>query len=485
MVTADERLEEKPPYGAVDTEKNAAVTTNDGPVTIWTRIRDLAHRAIVAGRVELRGVAPIPVKERTVDRTINIFTLWWSMNANILPIAFGMIGPASGLSLRDSALVILFFVLLTTLLPAYLSTLGPKIGMRQMIQARYSYGRYLVSIPVFLNLATMTGFCIIIAVIGGQCLSAVADGNLSVTVGIVIISLVTLVISFCGYKWLHIYERYAWIPAFIAIIVAAGCGGKDLANQVPTEPAKASAVLSYGMIMASYMVPWACLASDFTTYLKPETSSVKIFCYSYFGLATPTILLMTLGAAVGGAIPNNPHWQAKYDESLVGGILDAMLAPAGGFGKFLVVVLAFTLLGNLAATSYSITLNFQMLVPVLFKYRRGGQFFLNMENFLALIGYWSSAFLGVVLVEHFVYRKGDCSRYDPEAWNDARLLPWGVAALASSALCFAVVVPSMAQVWWTGPIARTTGDIGFELAFVVSALLYVPLRWVERRYLGR
>lgn len=51
-----------------------------------------------------------------------------------------MIGPASGLSLRDSSLVILFFVLLTTLLPAYLATLGPKTGMRQMIQARYSFG---------------------------------------------------------------------------------------------------------------------------------------------------------------------------------------------------------------------------------------------------------------------------------------------------------------------------------------------------------
>lgn len=87
MATTDDRLEEKPPYGVdVDTEKNtAAVTTNDGPVAGWTRIRDLAHKAIVFGRVELRGVAPIPVEERTVDRTINIFTLWWSMNANILP----------------------------------------------------------------------------------------------------------------------------------------------------------------------------------------------------------------------------------------------------------------------------------------------------------------------------------------------------------------------------------------------------------------
>lgn len=55
-------------------------------------------------------------------------------------ITFGMLGPSYGLGLRDSSLVILFFTLLTTLLPAYLATLGPKLGMRQMLQARYSFG---------------------------------------------------------------------------------------------------------------------------------------------------------------------------------------------------------------------------------------------------------------------------------------------------------------------------------------------------------
>lgn len=45
-----------------------------------------------------------------------------------------------GLSLRDSALIILFFTLLVTLLPAYLATWGPKLGLRQLVQARYSFG---------------------------------------------------------------------------------------------------------------------------------------------------------------------------------------------------------------------------------------------------------------------------------------------------------------------------------------------------------
>ncbi|KAK3315635.1 permease for cytosine/purines, uracil, thiamine, allantoin-domain-containing protein [Apodospora peruviana] len=493
-------------HNGVITDSDSSVTGQPPPTPTrsaggW---RGVVDTIVKFGRVEVRGISPIPVHERTVTQTVNVFTLWACMNTNVLPITFGMLGPVYGLGLRDSALVILFFTLLTTCLPAYLSTLGPKTGMRQMIQARFSFGRYLVSVPVILNLATLVGFCTIMAVIGGQCLSAVGGGSVSPAVGIVIVSLLALLISFCGFSVLHIYERWAWIPALVSIVIAVGCGGKYLKDQAPlAAPATAPSVLSFGMIVASYMIPWACLASDFTTYLEPKTSSTLIFAYTYLGLALPTILLMVLGAAIGGATPSVPAWEEGYNAYLVGGVMDAMLSPAGGFGKFITVVLSFTLLGNIAATSYSVTLNFQILAPVFKKVpryafsilttivvipvgiRAAADFFLSLEYFIAMIGYWSAAFLGVVLVEHFWFRRGDCASYDIAVWDDASLLPPGVAALAAAVCSFGLVIPSMAQVWWTGPIAETTGDIGFELAFVVTAVLYVPFRMVEKRISGR
>jgi hypothetical protein len=39
-------------------------------------------------------------------------------------------------------------------------------------------------------------------------------------------------------KVLHQYERYAWIPALVAIIIATGCGGKKLTQQAVVEPGK-------------------------------------------------------------------------------------------------------------------------------------------------------------------------------------------------------------------------------------------------------
>jgi purine-cytosine permease-like protein len=223
-----------------------------------------------ANTMEAGAAGPIPVEKRTDKRAYTAFTLWFTLNCNILPITFGMLGPEFGCSLRDSALITLFFTLVTAVAPAYFSTLGPQTGMRQMMQARYSFGRYIVSIPVLLNMATLTGFCVIMVVIGGQCLTAVSGGSLSPYVGVVVVSIVALFISFCGYKVLHLYEAYSWAPALLAIIVATGCGGKHLKEQTVVETSPAASIVSYGMVVASYMLPWAAIASDFFTYLDPK-----------------------------------------------------------------------------------------------------------------------------------------------------------------------------------------------------------------------
>lgn len=154
---------------------------------------------------------------------------------------------------------------------------------------------------------------------------------------------------------------------------------------------------------------------------------------------------------------------------------------------------------------YSITLNFQMFLPFLFRIPRAifsiiitaiviavaieaaKSFFVNLENFIGVIGYWSAAFIGVVVVEHIVFRRSSFNAYteDENAWDDAKKLPLGFAAIGAAVLSFGLIVPGMSQIWFTGPIAEKTGDIGFEFALVISALLYLPLRYLERKMSGR
>lgn len=92
--------------------------------------------------------------------------------------------------------------------------------------------------------------------------------------------------------------------------------------------------------------------------------------------------------------------------------------------------------------------------------------------------------MAIILGEHFVFRKNNPAMYDVRNWDVPRKLPSGLAALGAGIASFGLVVPCMHQVWFVGPIAATTGDIGFEVAFVVSAVLYIPFRALEVRLRG-
>ncbi|KAF7344544.1 NCS cytosine-purine permease [Mycena sanguinolenta] len=466
--------------------------------SVETEHRGWQHRLLKWG-VEARGIRPVSLEDRTDDQNSKIFFIWFSASVNLLPFSTGSLGPiAYGLSLRDSCLIILFFNLLCCLPPGYLSTWGPKLGLRQMVQARYSFGYFGVIVPVVLNLMNMVGFCILSCILGGQTLAAVADGNLSSNIGIVIIAAISLLISFGGWKILHWYERVAWIPIVIIFLVAVGLGAKNFQHIPPAEPATAPTILSFSAAIAGFVLTWSPLASDFSCYMRPDASSKRIFLYSYLGLVVPSVALQCFGALIGACLAGVPAWAAANDSGGVGGILEAMLSPAKGFGKFLVVLLALSVMGNVAATFYSISLNMQILMPVLVVVPRyvfsilataiviplsivgARSFYATLSNFLGLIGYWASAFIAIVLEEHFLFRKGDTARYNLADWNTPSKLPSGAAALLAGMCGVGIAIPSMAQVWYTGPIAATTGDIGFELAFVVTMVVYPPLRLLEK-----
>ena len=113
------------------------------------------------------------------------------------------------------------------------------------------------------------------------------------------------------------------------------------------------------------------------------------------------------------------------------------------------------------------------------------KFFNTLSNFLGIIGYWSSAYSSILALEHFLFRHGDAAEYDISAWDQPRRLPYGVAAFLSLAVGFGIAVPAMDQVWYVGPIAKKTGDLGFELAFLAALAVYPPFRWLEIRISNR
>ncbi|KAH8890564.1 hypothetical protein GQ53DRAFT_169772 [Thozetella sp. PMI_491] len=465
--------------------------------SLWSRLSD-------AG-VELRGAQPVPVELRTDTRYFNIFTIFATSMTSLLPISIGSATTLFySLSLRDAALMILFFDFIFCIPAAYIVTIAPRTGMRQMIQSRYTFGKYGNILTVLIVIMTVGGFSCTATSVAGNSLSYLSDGRLSSEVGMMIIMLVSLLVAFFGYRILHLYERWAWIPVLIAIVFTIGCAGENLVQAPLAEPTPKQEYMAMIALIAGSQITWVMVAGDYAVYMPPTTPRLRLGLYCLFGICLPFTLLMIVGAAIGGAIASNPSWQIAYAAHGIGGVLGAILDRVGGFGKFILAIMSLSVIGTVSRDYYTVSINLQALVPVFRKVPRAvfvvitagaaygvavaasRTFYSSLITFLDIIGYYGGSFVSVVFIEWFYFRKADPDSYDPAIWNDARKLPSGIPALASVLIPWALIVPSMDQDWYTGPIAKQAGDLGFWFAIILAAILYPPLRaWEIRSWGGR
>lgn len=76
-----------------------------------------------------------------------------------------------------------------------------------------------------------------------------------------------------------------------------------------------------------------------------------------------------IGATFAAAAPGIPSWSTGFQEgNNMGGLLAAVLAPAGGFGKFLLVLIALSTSAACAPTMYTfgesnVTMQIWVLIP--------------------------------------------------------------------------------------------------------------------------
>ena len=113
-------------------------------------------------------------------------------------------------------------------------------------------------------------------------------------------------------------------------------------------------------------------------------------------------------------------------------------------------------------------------------------FYDTFVDILNVIGYWSTIFAAIVIVEHLVFRKNDWSQYNLSQWCKPSELPLGLAAIFTFLCAAGIIVPCMSQAWYVGPIANAgTGDIGIIVGFALAVICYPVYRAIERTLLGR
>lgn len=100
------------------------------------------------------------------------------------------------LDLKSAVIVIVVFNAVMCIPPAWLATNGPRTGMRQMVQARYAMGYFPTMLVGLANCITFVGYLSLMSILGGQCLSVASGGDMTWTVGIIVVAIIGVSVSF-------------------------------------------------------------------------------------------------------------------------------------------------------------------------------------------------------------------------------------------------------------------------------------------------
>lgn len=447
--------------------------------------------------IETHGIERVSPQARAHIRIFDNFTMWLSANLVISTVALGGLAiPVFKLGFWDGLAIIILFNILGVLPVAFFSTLGPKLGLRQMTISRFSFGWIGAIIMALFNVAACIGWSAVNVIVGGQLVSALSKGAVPAWVGIVVIAVLTTVISIYGYKYVHRYERFAWIPMAIIFALLAVIGGPK-ATIVPTPAmslAWVGSLVSFGGAIYGFATGWTSYAADYNVNQPEETSTARVFWLTFLGVTIPCVLLETLGLALSTA--------TAYAGKEGGDLLAAVLQPLGGFGTFLLALLTLSVVANNIPNDYSLGLTMQVLGKGFQKINRaiwtliGAVIYIaiaipasqnysgTLENFLLLVAYWLGPWAVILFIEDRLFRRG---KYNVDDWNTASKLPIGWAALVSMALGLVGVYLGASQLLFTGPLAQALGgaDIGFELGVVFAAIAYLILRPLELRQSNR
>lgn len=351
-------------------------------------------------------------------------------------------------------------------------------------------------------------------IVGAQLINAV-NPHVPGAVGIIIIAVCTLVVTFFGYKVIHAYERWSWIPNFIVFLIVIGVFSRT--GDFETLPlgvgtSELGGILSFGSTIFGFATGYTPYAADYTVYQPANRPRKYVFFFTWLGMMPPLLFTEMLGVALMQATNiNGGHniYQTGYDNAGAGGLLGALLLPhLGTFGKFCMVVLALSIIANNCPNIYSVSLTLLVLgrwtrhvprfvwtilasiVYVAIAIPGYSHFEAVLENFMNFIAYWLAIYEGIALTDHFVFKRG-FSGYHPEDYDNPKKLPPSFAAIAAFCVGIVGMVMGMSQQWFVGPVAKHAGaapyggDVGFELGFLFGGVSYAAFRTIEMRVFGR
>ena len=436
--------------------------------------------------LERHGIDYIPPDERH-GKPNTLLTFWAASNVQILAISVGALAIVFGLSLPWAIFAIVVGNAAGGLYMALHSVQGPRLGLPQMMQSRAQFGMYGTALPNLIVVLMYIGYFTSSAILGGQATASLL--HVTTAEGIIIINAFVLAITVFGYDMFHAYNRivtFLSIGAFLAILIKLLT---VLPSHLPAGDNSAGNILLAISVFVAWQVTWAPYVSDYSRYMPEDTSSAKVFSYTYVGSVFGASLVMVIGAIA--AVVAKAAVDANAPDYL-GGLLGSakwlfliifiLGVGAGNFGNLYGPYLTFMAIispsGALASkttarTARIIATTVVAIIGTLIAIKASSNFIHDLTNFLIFTLYLLVPWTAINLTDYYLVQRG---KYDiPELFKvHGKYGTYNWFALVVYVAAVGVQFPFMNNEWIVGSAATAMGgaDIAWIVGFVFAGIVY-------------
>jgi NCS1 family nucleobase:cation symporter-1 len=399
------------------------------------------------------------------------WTLWLGSNLTIADFALGFFPIALGLSWWWSIAALVVGNILGGLALGLSAAMGPGFGLPQLMISRRLFGSKAGQLPALLNYLSTIGWFSVNNILGSYGLRIIFPGLAFFEAALILVFVQGMLAVF-GHNLIHRYEKVmAVVLGILFAVVSIDLLGRSALYRYHAV-GHASPWAAFALVVAaalSYLGSWAPYASDYSRYLPDETPRRRIVWASFGGGVLASLWLELVGAGVavvaGGGADNPIATLHRVVPGL--GLLAVLAVILGGTAAD-----ALNLYSNaLAAGALNIRLPRWSLAVIAsglgltLSLLGSGGFEGFYDNFLLLLGYWVTPWLGILLADYYWVHRILPERQAPDWWGPA---------VISFAVGLAVSVPFMSSALYTGPVAHRLGgaDLTFYVGFVVAGLVY-------------
>jgi NCS1 family nucleobase:cation symporter-1 len=432
---------------------------------------------------EKLSIQHIPDDKRH-GRVFSVFTLWLASNLTIADYALGSL--FYGLPFKYILVLITVGNILGGLLLSLAVAMGPKLGYPQMMISQGVFGKLGNKPFAALNWVSTAGWYTVNIILGSYALELLAD--LSFIEAASLLSIVQALLALYGYDIIHHFERAMAIVLGLLFV----CGIAIIyplftSHFSQYETSSSFNPYYFALVLAavfSYLMSWSPYASDYSRYLNPATSKVRLIIYALLGGALASGISELFGVMVFIAV-GNPSLNAIEATYRLGGFIAYVAVAAIVLGAIAANALNLYTNSLSAVTFYQRTRRssaviLAVVVGFLLALVGQGSFGTFYEDFLLTLDYWITPWLGIMIAAFYISKV-----IKPESVEGASSAGWKPLLSYFAALLVSIPFMNLASysIPFEGPVASLLrgADISYFVSFIAAMLLFIMFQSTSRK----